>query len=202
MDEDGFIRQRRNIIVVSLLLLFAEAYGFTFTELNLLGSKAVMTRPLPMAPVLWFAWAYLLLRYWQAFREQGEPTFYATYRQHIAAHLYRLALELARTHVQITSPQRVEFPGDTIPAGVVYVHYLTTRITGATVNVLYNAHIEPTGGFTQHTQQESFGFFVLTWARTRGILHVTFNTSVFTERYLPFAVALSPIAYLAWRYFP
>jgi hypothetical protein len=200
VDEDGFIRQRRNIIVVSLLLLFADSYGLTFPELNLLGSRAIMTKPLVLAPVLWYAWVYLLVRYWQAFREQGERKFYETFREHIAAYLYKLGIELARAHVQLKPGQRAEFPGDTNPPGLVFVHYLTPRITGATVRVLYNVHSDAIGGIPQQTQEESFGFLIVMWARIRGIWHVTINTSVVTERYLPFVIALWPVGYVAWKW--
>lgn len=202
MDEDGFVRQRRNIIVVSLLLLFADAYGLALSqELNLLGTKALMTKPFPVAPILWLVWAYLVLRYWQAFREQGERTFSATYREHMANYLYRLALPLARAHVQVSPPQRVEFPGEANP-GIMAAQYLTTRIAKATVGVMYNVHVNAgtVVGFTQHTQDESFGFFRVIWARIRAVLHVTFNTSVFTERYLPFVFALAPVVHASWKY--
>lgn len=81
LNEDGFIRQRRNIIVVSLLLLFAELVTLTLPEIDLLGSRATLDHPVAVAPALWIAWAYLLLRYWQAFREFRGNNFRTAYRQ-------------------------------------------------------------------------------------------------------------------------
>lgn len=75
MDEDGFVRQRRNLIVISIVLFFVQGTGLTLTEINILGNKADLTDPFLLESVLWVAWAYLLLRYWQAFKEHGSPRF-------------------------------------------------------------------------------------------------------------------------------
>ena len=49
MDEEqkdsGFIRQRRNLMVISLVLLFSEVAQLTMKKLNVLGTELEIDRP-------------------------------------------------------------------------------------------------------------------------------------------------------------
>lgn len=91
MDEDGFIRQRRNLIVVSIILIFADALQFKFSELNLLGNKVVIDHAVSVSPFLWVAWAYLLLRFWQVCKNDQRFKFNAEIGNYIYGHLLRVA---------------------------------------------------------------------------------------------------------------
>lgn len=74
--REGFIRQRRNLIVISLLLLFSQfSGGLLLKELNVFGNKTTLTNPIELETLLWFGFYYLLLRYYQYFHYSGPLGF-------------------------------------------------------------------------------------------------------------------------------
>src|SRR5690242_5439410 len=84
MNDNSFVRQRRNLIITSLLLLFALVYNFTLAELNILGNKLVMPESRPIAHFLWLPWFYFLCRYWQVFSYEQVLQVHSTEYQRLA----------------------------------------------------------------------------------------------------------------------
>lgn len=73
---DLFNRQRRNLLVTSLLLFFAKSYGLQYPEMNILGNKFEFETPLDVSFLLLIFLIYFLLRYYQFFRDIGDKGFY------------------------------------------------------------------------------------------------------------------------------
>ncbi len=70
--QAGFIRQRRNLMIVSLVLLFAESAELTIQELNIFGNVLHLAHPATVTYALWIGWAYWLWRYYVYFHDLGD----------------------------------------------------------------------------------------------------------------------------------
>lgn len=66
-DDIGFLRQRRNVILMSLTLLFFEMVGLRITELSLLGNKVFLDNPFVIDLCLVIFYSYFLIRYHQIY---------------------------------------------------------------------------------------------------------------------------------------
>jgi hypothetical protein len=67
-DDVGFLRLRRNIIFLSLTILFFELVGLKVTELSLLGNKVSIENPLVIELSLVVFYSYCLIRYHQIYK--------------------------------------------------------------------------------------------------------------------------------------
>lgn len=59
-----FIRQRRNLMGISIVLLFVTYSGLKITTLNILGNSMTITQPHIVNVALWVAFTYWFWRYW------------------------------------------------------------------------------------------------------------------------------------------
>ncbi|MHB8252163.1 MAG: hypothetical protein ACYDEV_00330 [Acidiferrobacter sp.] len=71
----GFIRQRRNLIAISLALLFVEASELSVKTLDIFGSQLAIHKQSIVTAALWFAYAYWLWRYYVYFHDIGDKGF-------------------------------------------------------------------------------------------------------------------------------
>lgn len=72
MDDQpnsAFVRQRRNLMVVSLVLLFSQISGLKITKLNVFGTEFLIGEPRAVTALLWIATVYWAIRYYQYSRE-------------------------------------------------------------------------------------------------------------------------------------
>lgn len=67
-DANFIVRQRRNLMVASILLVIAETYGLSYPEINILGNKLEFKFPIDVGNILVWAVLYFLLRFYQYFR--------------------------------------------------------------------------------------------------------------------------------------
>lgn len=69
-DNPGLLRQRRNLITTSAIILFVEWAGMTFnTQYSVLGVSATITNPTAVSGALWVLWGYWLYRYYLYYKE-------------------------------------------------------------------------------------------------------------------------------------
>lgn len=81
-DTHGmFIRQRRNLMGISIIVLFVTYSGLQFNKLNILGNEFTISNPRIINYSLWIAFAYWLMRYFQYMHELGGTRIYMTYEQ-------------------------------------------------------------------------------------------------------------------------
>lgn len=69
--RSGFLRQRRNLSVVSLVLLFSQVVGLKFEQVNVFGNTAIISDPVGVYMFLWIFWGYWILRYGQYLHDLG-----------------------------------------------------------------------------------------------------------------------------------
>lgn len=73
---DGFIRQRRNLMIISLFLLIYDFAEIQIAKVSLLGTELVVGRPEILEWTAWAIWGYLLLRYTQyLIADEASPVF-------------------------------------------------------------------------------------------------------------------------------
>lgn len=73
-DDIGFLRQRRNVILMSLTLLFFEIAGLKITELSLLGNKVMISNPWVIDFSLVVLYSYFLVRYYQVYLAENRQS--------------------------------------------------------------------------------------------------------------------------------
>ena len=188
IDSPGFNRQRRNIILASLVLAFAQGTHLTIHEFNFFGTKAGIDSPVSTVPYLWVLWGYFLWRYWQAFwRVSRESTLT---RYHIVKKIYleRFAAKRGRASheniIKIWMPHDREEPTE----------------QGAKVVLVANlAEQTGTGGPSQKNIEVDLSHSDLLRIRARSILHLIVISDEFSEYYVPFGIAAIPLLVLIWQ---
>lgn len=63
-DQTMFSRQRRNLILISIILVLVETTNVNFKQLNLIGNIIEIGNPEAVIRWLWVAFTYLLWRYY------------------------------------------------------------------------------------------------------------------------------------------
>ncbi len=193
MDEEGFVRQRRNLIVVSVLLLFADALAFRFSEINILGNRVELAEPVRITPFLWAVWIYFLLRYWQAFREHGSESFAAFVKGYVGGSATNYALDQAQMRLQTTPNVLRNENGP-----MVGIDDLPRRGLNARARLTYQ--VQDGQGAARREMDLPISKVVILWFYIRGALVATFNRSIVSEKYLPFVFAFAPLVYTLYSW--
>ena len=97
LEEENiqFRRQRRNLLLMSGVMLFLELSGGMFKKINVLGSEIILTKPELAMNVLFLALGYLLLRYFQYLNEIGGSGFRARFYSAVSRYIPRKAKKKA-----------------------------------------------------------------------------------------------------------
>lgn len=69
--SEGLLRQRRNLMITSILLWIMKYGGVTFTKFSFVGFDITLKNPNVLILSLWIAFAYFLFRYYQYFSDEG-----------------------------------------------------------------------------------------------------------------------------------
>lgn len=77
--RDGFVRQRRNLIIMSLVVLFSELAGLKIEKISIFGNEATIGKPELVTITLWIFLFYWLIRYYQYFHEIGDKGFLGSF---------------------------------------------------------------------------------------------------------------------------
>lgn len=69
MDDlsQGFIRQRRNLLAITIVMALIETVDLNFTQINILGNKSEIGRPELVGYWLWLFFIYFVWRYFSYF---------------------------------------------------------------------------------------------------------------------------------------
>ena len=172
MEEGDILRQRRNLVAMSCLLIIFDLAKVEVAKVGVLGTDLIIGDVRVLAISMWVVWAYFLLRYYQFWRAD-QP------------HLARSISEA------IERTARASFKGDRTlgslgdPNVMLHRHgwisgwkfqYAEALFSGSTMEDLreHEVRIPP--------------WRVLEW-RARALLSVAIHTPHFTEHALPFVLA-------------
>jgi hypothetical protein len=169
-------KQRRNLLIVSMAILFITVSGATFKSVNLLGIQATVSRP---EAVIWFLQGllgYFLYRYYLYLVQ--EPTLY------VRDAYYQKLNALARPKIQAIKnrlyPEASSYGGNFELDKASRVDFFHFSVTGVIGQNKYGEQAE------EPITLNSLHFIPHAIAAA---LFAVLNRSYFTDYFLPFAVA-------------
>ena len=188
MDEKvypGFLRQRRNLILITVAVAFIEAAGLTATgEINIFGSVFEMERPWFFGVFVWAALIYMLVRYLQYFHDLRDKGI----RQKITDK----SLEYAR--VSVTDKLFSDPDYENIGVEDYKEVYEERKLAAINVGVSFRYK-----GDAKTSEIIEFMGYKLFLLRARAFLYVTFKSHLVTEFILPLVlVGILIIGKLVW----
>jgi len=191
--RESFVRQRRSLIAVSLVLLFYLTSGLQIKSVNVFGTDLVITSPLKIAIVMWVCWIYFLLRYYQYFRDTPDKGFAIAYgaRMHILVREESKKLfKHSYTPLEKYSEPR-SFAFNKIDVTETCPAYWDVEMD---VDVGYDTQ-EGVRFHDVKGQDFKLKSSSLTVPKIKAVLHVALSTRFGTEYVLPFIVASFPVIY-------
>lgn len=70
--DDGLSKSRRNLIIVSIILIVFDVAAVSITKVNVLGTELLVGNPIVVHVLLWILWAYFFIRYTQLLGEEND----------------------------------------------------------------------------------------------------------------------------------
>ncbi len=196
MDGPGFIRQRRNLILASLVLAFAQGTHLTIHKLSFFGAEGTIDAPVSVVPFLSVLYLYFLWRYWQAFNALSRKPTKNRYREIKKTLLERIAVKRALIRYQYYQPPLL--PGERWA----WMPHDDEQPTDRGAKVLLMANIaeqSSTGARPQEKLEIDFSHSEMRKIRARSVLHLIVTTDEFSEYFLPFLIAAIPFFVWIWQ---
>ncbi len=82
--SEGILRQRRNLIILSVLIAFLKFGQVDINQVSVLGiSFGKFGNPSGVYLFAWIIWGYFFYRYWQYFGQEGAPLFVGVYSREL-----------------------------------------------------------------------------------------------------------------------
>ena len=194
--RSSFIRQRRSLIIISLLLLFAEISGITIRKINVLGNEVQIDNPSLVYVALWIAWIYWFIRYYQYFRDLDDKGFKTAFSKKMNAVAIKKAIKRLLNNPQFNE-QYPEKDGSRI-----YID--PERIVVDDTISYYKVYIEivygkPIGSGTLINKDIELSSYDLIIPKIRAGINLPLNTILFSEYILPFIIFLLPLGYKIYQ---
>jgi hypothetical protein len=199
--SEGFVRQRRNLMLSSLILLFSEVTELTVEKLTLFGTELLIGKPQAVTMALWIATLYWALRYYQYSRAEYRGVLRQTVREHIHRICGPTALtQFLRENSELLAPDE----GTDIRPRVSISQYYVVGAHPKSLEVGLELDRTVSKQDSTHHQRlvdrrvELRGFNLMK-LRIRGLTHSILHTTVFTELMLPYVVFCLPILYASYQ---
>lgn len=227
MTEDqihaGFVRQRRNLITISLVLLFVQFGEVTIREIKAVETTLLINHPNAVTWALWVAFFYWLYRYYVYFHDVGDKGFRDTQRARLAVLVLRWVnkkfatdptwkdkrienvIELVKKSEGVSKSleSELQFPHEwklsdspVTDSGLVGMPSFQ-KIPAQVTLKLHVKKGKPELLSITHDGRDQVaivGFEAMT-LNTRAFLYVLVNTRIFSQYYLPYLIALAPVVY-------
>jgi hypothetical protein len=206
---DIFVRQRRNLMAMSLVLLVADVQN----DIHMGPVALHVHAPFTITLILWVVWSYWLWRYYTSFHDLGDKGFRNKYRQRLQVLVEQIGVK------RICQGDRAEFKE-------IHANFQKTNSSGTRTPIAFNSSyakykrtpwrivlainfgVKDLDGIlgveelkpTQNVVVDGIQFL---FAAARAWAYVIFRTTLFSEYILPFAFAAVTLAYgLYVRAFP
>jgi hypothetical protein len=196
----GFIRQRRNLFVISLVLLFAQLADLTVNELDVFGTKIKIGSPVAVDFALWTAWVYWFIRYYVYFHDLGHKGFDVERYKALTQLLEKdtdklLAANLASQKDFQCSKKDIRVSYHTRHVGQTTIEGGEPRWRVRVTNCSVTCN-GANGPLASHPVYEVFvtNKLIARYKR-KALWHVLIHTRLATEYGLPFVVAALPFLY-------
>lgn len=222
-DEDdgirtGFVRQRRNLILISFVLLFAQIHQITFSAISVFGTALDLARPFGPLPYLWVAFGYLLYRYHVYFHDIGDKGFRNKQQNRLSclARLYaqkrfdtdpilreKLQRVLRDTKQVENQSAQVSHPAlenwQFMEAGVIGRSEFRRITVQATILPYSGTGEKKSWGHEIHEKIEVEGRTAMSLNIRAGLYALT-HTRIFSEYFVPYLIAAFPIVFWLWKH--
>ena len=193
---DGFVRQRRALVAVSVSLAAFVGLGATLEDIEFLGNTVHLVKPLAVAAPLWIAWAYFLVRYYQYFRDLGDVGFReaVTTRENHLARRFALRRLRQKIHPNITEFRHPKVRLEVQPMEVVEMPPGMWRLkANGWAHVTERFSSKKMSSELIENVQVSFPPWYPRFGKVRSAVWVLTHTRFGTEYGLPFIVAGAPL---------
>ena len=202
----AFVRQRRNLIAISLVLLFAETTGIRVEHLDILGIAIELDSPKSVISWLWVGYVYWLLRFYQFFLSTPNKGVRAGFDSRLLPILTRFAKEKEEAESEELKSARLASQGRLVRLhnlGAFFVKDMPRNSVTAQFNVITERTTSEGGNLFNEIPQKSYIFSRrrLFFPVMRAALLTVINTPLFSEYFLPFAIALVPPIYWVIAHF-
>ncbi|MGE0111660.1 hypothetical protein [Aquabacterium sp.] len=87
MNPD-LLRQRRNLILISLALLLSNAASLSIEKISIFGTEISVGNAPNFQACAWVVWFYFLIRYYQYLRQEGDLQIIKTAKSNFDAHSF------------------------------------------------------------------------------------------------------------------
>lgn len=199
-EHEGFIRQRRNLMVVSLVLLFSEVSGLTIEKLSVFGNELLIDKPMAINAALWVAGVYWLWRFYQ----YSAPAFKGAIRATVDSRLEQIcspvALRLLVRSKPNLSSRIADIPTDPIVSIEKRTYYVQhPDHVDIRLDLQKSASSEKAAA-TQGLGEQRIRIdgLLLYWLRLRAWGYMIVHTKQFTDLILPYILFALPVAYAAY----
>ena len=185
MMDAGLLRQRRNLILISIALLLVDFADVEIARVSLLGTTLVVGRPDVLHTFAWVAWTYFTVRYLQYLVYVGDLGFSSSFWSVADRHLERKIRTLVEA--QVPKRQFTNFgPRHLVKNGCFRWEQPLS---------VY----DPAVGSVEKIGSISLPTLTMFGAWLRGCIHVAFSTPKVTDYVLPLALALAAPAVALYK---
>ncbi len=202
-QNEGFVRQRRNLMIVSLILLFSEATDLRVEKISAFGTELLVGQPQAVTMALWVAALYWLVRYYQYSRAE----YHGALEQFIQSRVsQRTCPPVALKRLLREEPSLLEKFHDikALPS----IDYKSFSIKDIKHNYLVvTFELTKTATDGQATVTQGIGERTvrldgadLFWLRFQSWIHLILHTTLFTELVLPYIVFALPVLYVGYKF--
>ncbi|QIK80892.1 hypothetical protein G7069_04320 [Lysobacter sp. HDW10] len=181
MNPD-LLRQRRNLILVSLWLLVFDFAQVSIGKVSVLGTELVVGSPRVLIFLAWLLWAYFFLRYYQYWRAENKPEL----REAFSACLDSYANKFVGLAVYQDE------------SGQLFDRKITKHGVFSWVYALQ--YYDPVTGYVVPRSEIQLPNARLIWWVIKSAVFTCINTTHATDHLLPFALAVAApvVAFATW----
>lgn len=196
--REGFIRQRRNLMIISLVLLFAETAELTINKLNIFGNELLIAHPATITTALWIAYFYWLWRYSTYLHDLGDTQLIPTYRQRRFDLIKQIGYKQLRSDTTVMEPliaKNIEIAKEPTLGEARVQELAPNRFS---LNFPIYGRVPPDEGWAEVHKIDRYPInapIAVFLTHVRAWIYVIFRTRLFSEYALPYFVAALPLIY-------
>lgn len=184
LERAGFGKQRRNLLITSVLLMSILWLGVDFSKLKtirIFSESLAIERPEAIFYIAWLAWIYFLIRY---------IAFHLEYQKPDEKFLFVIANRLKNAHREITVSELKK-------KGITFPEYNLNCIRTSFLGNISHIQLK-LGSSSKWGEAEKLSINpTKTWfIRLRVIIKVLFGVAGTSEYYLPYFIAVLPLIVL------
>lgn len=196
-DRSKFIRQRRNLMAISLVLLVADVPNEFHTSIG----EWKVHPPFTVNMVLWIVWGYWLWRYYTSFHEIEDKDFVRRHNIRMQQIITKIALKRL-THDPVLKQQLDATLQQMKAVGWKYsTTYGNPKANTETLGLMADLGPENNRWTEMPWRPEvTVEGLSRTIANYRAWVYVLFRTSLFSEYVVPFLLAVATIGFGIYRW--